>query len=78
VLGKNTVAIVKQVFVSLFEPDSLAQLLKRPSGTWMARDVAMDQTAAVMLDHHKHVQLPERGGDGDQEIAGNDSLGVQA
>jgi hypothetical protein len=38
----------------------------------------MDQTAAVMLDHHKHVQLPERGGDGDQEIAGNDSLGVQA
>jgi hypothetical protein len=37
VVGKNTVAIVKQVFVSLFEPDSLAQLLKRPSGTWMAR-----------------------------------------
>ena len=77
-LGKNTVAIVKQVFVSLFEPDGLAQLLQRPSGTWMGGDVAMDQTPAVVLDYHEHVQQPERGGDGNKEVAGNDSLSVKA
>jgi hypothetical protein len=56
VFGKNAVAIVNQVFVSLFESDSLAQLLQRPSGTWMGGDVAMDQAPAAMLDDHKHVQ----------------------
>jgi hypothetical protein len=69
---------VKQVFVSLFEPDGLAQLLQRPSGTWMGGDVAMDQTPAVVLDYHEHVQQPERGGDGNKEVAGNDSLSVKA
>ena len=44
----------------------------------MGGDIAMDQTAAAVLDHHEHVQQPERGGDGDEEITGNDSLGVQA
>jgi hypothetical protein len=78
VFGKNAIAIVKQVFVSLFEPDGLAQLLQRPSGTWMGGDVAMDQAPAVVLDHHEHVQQPERGGDGNKEVAGNDSLSVKA
>jgi hypothetical protein len=41
VLGENTIAIVKQVLVSLVEPDSLAQLLKRPGRTRMGGDVAM-------------------------------------
>jgi hypothetical protein len=49
VFGKNAIAIVKQVFVSLFEPDGLAQLLQRPSGTWMGGDVAMDQAPAAMF-----------------------------
>jgi hypothetical protein len=31
VFGKNAIAIVKQVFVSLFEPDGLAQLSPAPS-----------------------------------------------
>src|SRR5450631_249305 len=44
----------------------------------MRSDVAMDQAPAAVLDHHEHVQQLERGGDGDQEIAGNDPLGVQA
>jgi hypothetical protein len=58
-LGKNAIAIVKQVFVSLFEPNGLAQLLQRPTGTWVDGDVAMDQTPAVVLDHHEHVQQPD-------------------
>jgi hypothetical protein len=62
--GAHRQHIVKEVFVSLFEPDGLAQLLQRPGGTWMGGDVTMDQAPAVVLDHHEHVQQPERGGDG--------------
>src|ERR1700733_2386544 len=38
----------------------------------------MDQPAAAVLDHDKHVQESERCGDGDEEITRNDPLGVQA
>jgi hypothetical protein len=69
---------VKQVFVLLFESDGLAQLLQRPSGTWMGGDVAMDQASAVVLDDHKHIQQTKGRGHGDEEIAGNDPLSVQA
>jgi len=75
--GKNTIAIVKQVFVSPFKSDGLAKLLKRPGGSWMGRDVAMDQAPAAVLDNHEHIQQQERDGDGNKEVAGNDSLGVK-
>jgi hypothetical protein len=77
VLGKNTIAIVKQVFVFIFEPDGLAQLLERPGGSWMGGDVAVNQAPAAVLDHHEHIQQAERGGDGNKEVTGNDSLGVK-
>ncbi len=70
--GENTVAVVKQIFVLAFASDGLAQLLHRPSGSWMGGDVAMDEAPAAMFDHHKHVSQPERRGHDDQEIAGND------
>ena len=44
----------------------------------MGGDVAMDQAPAVMLDHNKHVQQTKGRGYRNEEIAGNDSLGVQA
>ena len=75
---EDAVAIVNQEFVPALVPDGLTQLLQRPGGTRMRRDVAMDQTTAAMLDHHEHVQQPKRRGDGDEEIAGNESLGVHA
>src|SRR5450756_3041572 len=37
----------------------------------------MDQTAAVVLDHHEHVEQPERGSHDDQEVTGDDSVGMQ-
>jgi len=77
-MREDAVAIVNQEFVSLFGPDGLTQLLQRPGGTRMRYDVAMDQAATAMLDHHEHVQQSKRRGDGDEEIAGNESLGVQA
>jgi hypothetical protein len=36
-----------------------------------------DDNLACVLDHHEHIQQAERGGDGNQEVAGNDSLGVK-
>jgi hypothetical protein len=78
VFSKNAIAIVKQVCVLLFESDGLAQLLQRPSGTWMGGDVAMDQAPAVVLDHDKHIQQTKGRGHGDEEIVGNDPLSVQA
>src|SRR5881275_3622080 len=44
----------------------------------MGGDVAMDQTSAAMLDNHEHVEQSERGRHDEQEIAGNDALGMQA
>ena len=76
--GKDAVAIVNQEFVPVFVPDRLTQLLQRPSGTRMRCDVAMDQTTAAMLEHYEHIQQAKRCGDSDEEVAGNDSLGVQA
>jgi len=69
---------MKPVFVALFEPNGIAQLLERPGGTRMGGDVAMNQASTTVLDHHEHVQQPERGGDGNEIVAGNDSLGVKA
>jgi len=77
-LGSEANAIVKEVFVSLFEPDGLTQLLQRPSGTRMGGDVVMDQASAVVLDHNKHIQQTKGRGYGNEEIAGNDFLSVQA
>ena len=58
--GKNAIAIVEQVCVLLFESDGLAQLLQRPSGTWMGGDVAMDQAPAVVLDRRPSSLARER------------------
>src|SRR5256885_11224108 len=44
----------------------------------MGGDVAMDQTSAAVLDYHEHVEQSERGRHDEQEIAGNDALGMQA
>jgi hypothetical protein len=78
VLGKDTVAIVNQVLVSLFEPNRLAQLVQCPSGSWVGCDIAMDQAPAMVLDYHEHIQQPELGGGGNKEVAGDDSLRMQA
>lgn len=64
---EDAVAIMNQEFV-LLKTNRLAQLLQRPSRTWMGGDVAMDQTAAAMLDHYEHIQQAKRRGDGDEEI----------
>jgi hypothetical protein len=43
VFGKNTIAIMQQVFVPILQPDGLTQLLQRPQGT-QARSNTPDNT----------------------------------
>jgi hypothetical protein len=38
----------------------------------------MNQATAVVLDHNKHIQQTKGRGYSNEEIAGNDSLSVQA
>jgi hypothetical protein len=38
----------------------------------MSRDVVVDQSAAAMLNYHKHIQQTKDRGNGNEEIAGND------
>src|SRR5882757_6847974 len=44
----------------------------------MGGDVTMNQAPALVLDHHKHVHQSEGRGYGDEEIAGDDPLSLQA
>src|SRR5450759_3383712 len=44
----------------------------------MRGDVAMNQATTAVLDDNEYVEHAERGGHDDQEITGDDSLGVQA
>jgi hypothetical protein len=69
---------MKQVFVPVLQSYRLAQLLQRPGRTGMCRDVAMDQAPAAVLNHHENVQQAKRRGDGDEKIARDDPLGMQA
>ena len=76
--GKDTVAIMEQVFIATLESDGISQLLQCPGSARMCGDVVRNETAAVVLDHDEHVQQSESRRDGYEEVAGNDSLGVQA
>src|ERR1700676_3073652 len=77
-VGKDTVAIVNQVFVPVLKSNCLTQLLQRPGGTRMGRYITMDQAPAAVFDQHEHVQRRDRGGYGNEEITSHDSLSMQA
>ena len=69
VCGKNAIAIMQQVFVPLLRSNRLTQLLQRPSRSRVRGYIAMDQSAAAVLDHDEHVQLAKRCSDSDEEIS---------
>ena len=68
---------MKQVFIPAFQSNRLAQLLQRPGSTRMGGDIAMDQSAAAVLNYHEYVQQAKRSRYGNEEITGNDPLSVQ-
>ena len=77
-MGEDAVTVMQQELIPVIRTDYLAQLLQRPGGRRMSCDVAVNQAAASMLDDHEHVQHAEAGCDGETEITGEDSLGMQA
>jgi hypothetical protein len=55
-----------------------AKLLQGPGCRWMCGDVAMHDTPCPDLHQKEHIESSETGGHYDQEIAGDDGLGVIA
>ena len=78
VRGKDAVAIMEQVFIATLESDGISQLLQCPGSARMCGDIVRNDTAAMVLDHDEHVQQSECRRDHNKQVAGNDSLGVQA
>jgi hypothetical protein len=56
----------------------LLDLIQRRYHAVFARSGPVDQPATGMLDDHKYIQQTKSSRHGDEEIAGNDSLSVQA
>ena len=44
---------------SLFRPERLSQLLQRPIGRRVARDIEVQQSSGAVVHHHKDVDLAE-------------------
>src|SRR5262249_34305602 len=55
-----------------------AKLLQGPARHWMCGDVAMHDAPCSDLHQEEHIESSEPGGHYDQEIAGDDGLGVIA
>ena len=53
-----------------------AKLLQGPGRHWMCGDVAMHDAPCSDLHQEEHIESSEPGGHYDQEIAGDDGLGV--
>jgi len=56
--------------------DHLAQLLQHPVGARVFRHVEVQQPARTMMDHHQDVEQPEGRRHRDQEVAGDNRLGM--
>ncbi len=58
--------------------DRFAKLLQGPGRRCMCGDVAMHDASCPALHQQEHIESSEPGGHYDQEIAGDDGLGVIA
>ena len=54
--AENVVAITQQVAGNLVKREGLPQLLTGPLGGGMRGDIEMEDTAAVMSQHQKHIE----------------------
>jgi hypothetical protein len=60
----------------MIEDQELAELLGRPFGSRMLRDVAVKNTPRVDLHSNEHIHDPKSSRDGNEEVTGNDALGM--
>jgi hypothetical protein len=69
---------VQQVAELLIGSERLPQLLQRPISRRVARDIEVQQSSGAVVHHHKDVDLAEGRGDGNEEVASDNSLSVIA
>jgi len=67
-----------QETVGMIARNRFAKLLQRPGCRWMRGDVAMHDAPCPDLHQEEHIESSEPSGCHDQEIAGDDGLGVIA
>jgi|SRR5438093_2799143 len=75
-LAKIRSQIVDQVAMPSSIPHDFPQLLQSPVGVRIRSNVDMSQASRAVLDHHEHVQHPERRSDGNEKVTSNDGRGV--
>jgi hypothetical protein len=77
-LGEDAVPVMDQEAVAVVSWDRFAQLLHRPVGCWVLGHMDMQDSAAGVFHHHKHIERLEGGCDHYAEITGDDRLGMIA
>ena len=63
---------MQEVTKSLIGSERLPQLLQRPIGRRVARDIEVQQPSGAVVHQHKDVDLAEGRGDGHEEVASDD------
>ena len=74
--GKDRYAMLSPVMLD--RPRTWWRVPERPGSARMRCDVTMNEPATVILNDDKHIQKTKGCRHGDEEVAGNDSLSVQA
>ena len=75
---EDRVTVTDQETVRMITWDCFAKLLQGPGCRWMRGDVAMHDAPCPDLHQEEHIESSEPSGYHDQEIAGDDGLGVIA
>src|SRR5947208_2981134 len=75
---EDRITVMDQEAVGMIAGDRFAKLLQGPGCRWMRGDVAMHDAPCPDLHQEKHIESSEPSGYHDQEIAGDDTLGVIA
>jgi hypothetical protein len=75
---EDGVTVTDQETVRMIARNRFAKLLQGPGRRWMCGDVAMHDAPCADLHQEEHIESSEPSGHYDQEIAGDDGLGVIA
>jgi hypothetical protein len=67
---------VKDEAIRVWLREDLPELLEGPRGGRVRRGIDVEQAATVDLKRHEDIEDPERRGDYDTEVAGDERLGV--
>jgi hypothetical protein len=76
--GEHRVSIMNEASILVIAGYGFAQLLNRPFGGWVLRDVAAKNASGTDFHHHKDIKDAKAGGDRDHEVAREQRPGVIA